>query len=215
MRRVVKILAWGFLLVITGSLACQWAVVASARGRLYADAKALPNDRRVGLVLGCSKMVPGRGPNRFFIKRIAAAAVLYHSGKCPALIVSGDNSVAGYDEPTDMKEALMAAGVPEAKIFCDYAGLRTLDSVVRAKAVFGQTKVVIVSQRSHNQRAIFLARSHGLDAIGLNAGEASLSRLLALKNQARELLARVAAVLDAKIFGTKPKFLGPPVRVVG
>ena len=214
MRRVCKILAWGFLLAVAGVGLCQWAVVASAEGRLYADAKSVPADGRVALVLGCSKTVPGRGANRFFGKRMAAAAELYHAGKCPALIVSGDNSVKGYDEPGDMKAALMEAGVPESKIYCDYAGFRTLDSVVRARAIFGQSRVTIVSQRFHNQRAIFLARNLGLDAIGLNARDAVLSRPKQWSNSLRELLARVAAVLDAKVLHTQPKFLGPPVPVV-
>lgn len=214
MRRFVKILAWGFVLPVCGLLLCQWLVVSSASGRTYNDAASVPaGERRVALVLGCSKNLPDGRSNRFFGKRIQAAAELYQAGKCPALIVSGDNGVEGYDEPTDMKEALIAKGVPESKIYCDYAGFRTLDSVVRAKAIFGQTRLIIVSQRTHNQRAIYLARDQGMDAIGYNAQDAVLPWPKALKNWGREILARVAAVLDAKVLGTKPKFYGPPVKI--
>ncbi len=212
MRRIVKIIAWGFVLLSSGVALCQWLVLSAAQGRLFAEATNVP-DRRVALVLGCSKQLPDGRENRFFMKRINAAAQLYHAGKCPALIVSGDNSVKGYDEPTDMKEALVAAGVPAARIYCDYAGFRTLDSVVRAREVFGQTRVIIVSQRFHNERAVYLAGQRGVEAIGFNAADAQLPWLLRCKNQVRESLARVSAVLDAQVLGTKPRFLGPRVDI--
>jgi len=96
---------------------------------------------------------PVAEPNPFSEKRVAAAAELYRSGKIDYLLVSGDNHVRTYDEATDMKEALTQAGVPPEKIYCDFAGFRTLDSVVRAKEVFGETEITIVSQEFHNRRA--------------------------------------------------------------
>lgn len=213
MRRIVKIFAWGFSLAICALLISQWLVISSAKGRTYSDVKQLPADNRVALVLGCAKTTAGGRQNYYFTRRIEAAAALYHAGKCTAFIVSGDNSVEGYDEPTDMKEALMAKGVPEASIYCDFAGFRTLDSVVRAKAIFGQSRLLVISQRTHNQRAIYLARSHGLDAIGYNARNVSTSWQKDLKNWGREVLARAGAVIDIQVLGTKPKFLGPPVHI--
>lgn len=113
-----------------------------------------------------------------------------------------------------MKEALITAGVPENRIYCDYAGFRTLDSMVRAKAVFGQERIVIVSQHFHNERAVYLAQSRNIDAVGLNAEDPDLTRLTAIKNVVREALARVAAVLDAELLQTQPKFLGPEIKIV-
>ncbi len=102
------------------------------RNKTYSDVLLIP-ERRVGLVLGCPKQTSGGWSNPYFENRIAAAADLYRHGKIEYLVVSGDNHVRGYDEPTDMKNALLDKGVPADRIFPDYAGRRTLDSVVRAK----------------------------------------------------------------------------------
>ena len=107
--------------------------------------------------------------------------------------------------------ALVAKGVPDAAITSDYAGFRTLDSVVRAKEVFGQTQITLISQRFHNQRAIFIANRSGVDAIGFCA--ADVSGQAARKTNRREILARVKAVLDVTLLRKQPKFLGPPIDV--
>jgi SanA protein len=164
----------------------------------------------VALVLGCSPRVAG-SPNLFFENRIAAAVALHGAGKVKAFIVSGDNGSHDYDEPTAMKEAMVSRGVPEAAIYCDYAGFRTLDSVLRAQSIFGQSRFVIVSQHFHNERAIFLARRHGLDAVGYDA--ADVLRRIAPTTYLREYLARVQAVLDVTVLQTGPKFDGPPVII--
>ncbi len=165
----------------------------------------------VGLVLGCAPKLAGGRTNLFFTRRIDAAVALYQAGKVRALIVSGDNHREGYDEPTAMKEALMAAGVPESRIYCDYAGFRTLDSVVRAREVFGQNRLVIVSQRFHNERAVYLAQQKGMEVVALNAADVPVRS--AAKTWLRERFARVKAVLDVMILRTEPKFLGEPVKV--
>ncbi len=164
----------------------------------------------VALVLGCSPKIGGR-PNLFFKFRIDAAVALHRAGRVKAFIVSGDNGTKDYDEPTVMKEALVARGVPESAIYCDYAGFRTLDSVVRAQSIFGQSRFIIVSQHFHNERAIFLARRRGLDAVGFDA--ADVSRSMAPMTYLREYLARVQAVLDVTLLQTRPKFDGPPVMI--
>ncbi|MCY3002817.1 MAG: YdcF family protein, partial [Planctomycetota bacterium] len=140
-----------------------------------------------------------------------AASELFHSGKVERLIVSGDNHTVEYDEPTAMKAALVERGVPEERIHCDYAGFRTLDSVVRAELVFGQRSFVIVSQRFHAERAVFLARSRGLEAWGFCA--VAVGGGAGLRMRARETVARTAAVLDAHVLGTQPKFLGEAVEL--
>jgi SanA protein len=163
-----------------------------------------------GLVLGCAPFVGSR-TNYFFEHRMDTAAELYRSGKVKALIVSGDNSTKEYDEPTAMKEALVKRGVPEQAIYSDYAGFRTLDSVVRADTIFGQKRFIIVSQRFHNERAVFLARQRGLEAEAVNARDVDTPS--AQKTYLREYLARVQAVLDVTVLQTRPKFDGPPVII--
>jgi len=126
-------------------------------------------------------------------------------------VVSGDNHVHGYDEPTDMKNALLEKGVPPDRIYLDYAGFRTLDSVVRVKEIFGQTSVTIISQHFHNQRPIFLAEHHGIDAIGFDAPEVDPE--YAWKTRSREQFARVKAVLDIYVFHKQPHFLGREIAI--
>jgi len=162
------------------------------------------------LVLGCPRQVSGV-PNQFFKNRIDAAAELFQHHKIDYLIVSGDNHVQGYDEPTDMKNALLDKGVPVDRIYLDYAGFRTLDSVVRAKEIFGQTSITVISQRFHNQRAIFLASHRGIDAIGFNAKEVDVR--YSFKTRCREQFAKVKAVLDIYVFRKQPHFLGQKVVI--
>jgi len=191
-------------------VAAKSLVMRASRGNLYTDASAIPH-RRVALVLGCPKRVPGGWSNPFFENRMAAAAELYHQRKIDFLVVSGDNHIQGYDEPTDMKEALVQRGVPFERIYLDYAGFRTLDSVVRVKEIFLQDKITIVSQRFHNERAIFLASHHGIDAIGFDAPDVAPE--YALKTLFREQFARVKAALDVYLFHTKPHFLGRRIAI--
>jgi SanA protein len=103
--------------------------------------------------------------------------------------VSGDNHIASYDEPTDMRDALVAAGVPTNAITCDYAGFCTLDSVVRAKTVFGLQEFTIVTEEFPCPRALWIARQHGLDALAFAAPD--FSARWSARVKARESLARV------------------------
>ncbi|HNX05333.1 MAG TPA: ElyC/SanA/YdcF family protein, partial [Opitutales bacterium] len=136
---------------------------------------------------------------------------IYRAGKVRYLLVSGDNHVAGYDEPSDMADALVAAGVPRSRIVLDYAGFSTLDSVVRAKAVFGQEKITIISQEFHNKRALFIARAHGIDAVACNARQPEL--VYGIRTMLREQLALVKTLADITILSRKPHFYGPPVFI--
>jgi len=189
---------------------CEWWVAQAANGRCFEDVTEVPA-APVAVVLGTSARLADGRTNLFFLPRIAAAAALFKAGKVKALIVSGDNGTHGYDEPTEMKRVLVQMGVPEARIVCDYAGFRTLDSMVRAREVFGQQRLVVVSQRFHNARAIYLARAFGIEAHGLNATDVPVA--LSVKTFLREKLACVKAVLDVNAFGTQPKFLGAKVAV--
>lgn len=149
--------------------------------------------------------------NMFFQPRLDAAAALYHAGKVRALIVSGDHGSLDYNEPAEMKRRLVRLGVPEERILCDHAGFRTLDSVVRARDVFGQSRVIFVSQRFHNLRAVYLACQFGMEAQGVDAADPPA--WWTLKTRWREKFACVKALLDVHLLGTRPRFLGPPVQV--
>jgi SanA protein len=214
MKRLLKRwLLWVAVLATAGVVlvfGCEWWISRSAKGRCFEEANAVP-EAPVAVVLGTSPLAGNGRANRFFLPRMEAAVSLFKAGKVKALIVSGDNGTAQYDEPTEMKRVLVGLGVPEERIVCDYAGFRTLDSVVRARDVFGQRRMIFVSQQFHNTRAIYLARAFGIEAWGLNATEVPVT--LSVKTFLREKLACVKAMLDVNVLGTGPKFLGEKVAV--
>ena len=205
--RIVKFAAIGAALLLLAWGASAIAVYAVSSGRVFDSASmdAVPC-RRAAVVMGCVRTLPNGLNNLYFSRRIDAAAELYKAGKVDCLIVSGDNHVKGYDEPSDMKESLVKAGVSADRIVCDYAGFRTLDTVVRAKKVFGLDSFIIVSQPDHVRRAVFTARGFGCDAYGYAAKD--VNGRYSIKTTIREQLAKIAAVLDV-ILRRSPKFLGP------
>ena len=162
-------------------------------------------------MLGTSQYLRGGGVNPYFRNRIDAAVELYRLGRIRNIIVSGDNSLVSYNEPVRMQEALLERGIPEEHIFLDYAGFRTLDSVVRARKVFGQEYLTIITQEFHAQRALFIAEHHGLTAVAYTAG--GVGGALGTRVLFRELFAKVKAVLDIHVFHTQPRFLGDPVEI--
>jgi len=164
----------------------------------------------VGLVLGTSKVLQNGRENLYFNYRINATLALFQKGKIDFVLVSGDNSHKNNDEPTYFKNELVKRGIPARKIFLDYAGFRTLDSVIRAKRIFGQESITVISQKFHNERAIFLAESNGILAIGYNAKD--IKGKNGLKTKIREYLARTKALLDI-LFKVQPKFLGKPIKI--
>jgi SanA protein len=175
-------------------------------GKYIHPVEKLP-ECKAALVLGCSPTVRnGRFINSLFVARMNKAAELYLSGKVKVLILSGDNGRVTYNEPQEMRRALLKRGIPDSAIFCDYAGFRTLDSVIRADAIFGQRKIIVVSQTFHCARAIYLGRNLGVECYGL-AADVRIPRRWLIRNTIRETLARCAAVADI-IIGRHPKFYG-------
>lgn len=190
-------------------LYCDLRISAQARPYLYDRIDLVPTNR-VGLVLGTSQWVRGGGPNEYFNNRMEAAARLYHAGKVQHLLVSGDNGTMSYNEPRAMRKALIALGVDTAHITLDHAGFRTYDSVVRAREVFGQQAFTIISQRFHNERAVYIARRLGIDAVGSNARD--VAHYQGFRTKVRERFARVKVFVDLML-GTRPRYLGDPVPV--
>jgi len=202
-RRFWK-LALALIIILTATvlLSNHW-VKKSAEGLTFHRFEEIPYNP-TGLVLGTSKRARGGGLNQFFQKRMEAAYELYRNGKVKYLIVSGDNSIPEYNETRDMKKYLVKLGIPEDCIIEDFAGFSTLDSVLRAKEVFGQDSLTIISQEFHNERAIFIAKNHDIYALGFNAAEVPES--YGKVTLSREYFARVKAILDIYVFRTMPKF---------
>lgn len=209
-KKIKKILfnKWMIILycsVILFVIISNVIIVNSTRNDIYTTIFDIP-EKKVALILGTSKYTVGGYTNLFFKYRIAAAADLYLLGKVKHIIVSGDNRVANYNEPKEMRKALIALGVPTEAITLDYAGFRTLDSVVRSKKVFGQNEIIIVSQRFHLERALFIANKYNIDAVGFTAQDPP--EKYSLKTHIREYFAKTKAVIDLYIINKKPKFLG-------
>jgi len=182
-------------------LALNAWVVLTTQKALSDSIEDLPH-HRVALVLGT---VPR---SEFLNHRIEAAAALYHAGKVDHLLVSGYREDRYYDEPGTMRAALLDAGVPESAITSDLRGFRTLDSVRRARDIYGVTSCTIVSQKFHNHRAVLIARRHGMTATALNAPDAVLGTPVRLRF--REIAARCAAILDLFILPVPPPADDPP-----
>ncbi len=178
---------------------------------LYPNLQSVPRFD-VALLLGTTKSVFGQ-PNRFYQYRLQAVAELFFAGKIKAILISGDNAQKSYNEPIDMKNDLLDLGIPESVLTLDYAGFSTLDSVLRAKRIFGQNRLLVVSQPFHCKRAIYIARRHRIDAYGFPAQD--VTGPAAQKTYSREYLARVKALLDVEIFNSQPRFLGKPEIVNG
>lgn len=211
-RRKFAVAAAGFLvsgiaILAVADRACQDAT----EGRMFRTTEEVPF-RDVGLVLGTGKFTKSGRLNLHFTRRIEAAAALYHAGKVRHLLVSGDNHVSSYDEPTDMRNALIEAGVPPDAITRDYAGFRTLDSVIRAKRVFALTDCTIITEEFHCPRALWISTRHGIDAVAFAAPDPGLR--CSLKVKAREYVARAWCGLDLYVLGREPKFGGPREPIV-
>ncbi len=205
-KRMLWVLVISLLLVV---LISNRLVIRKAEGSIYHSTEEIPY-QRVGLLLGTAKYLVDGRVNLYYRYRIDAAVQLFDSGKIDYIIVSGDNSTPGYDEPTTMKRDLVERGIPSERIYLDYAGFRTLDSMVRSREIFGQQEITVISQRFHVERAIYIAHRKGIEAVGFCAGD--VSGYSGLRNSLRERLARVKMILDL-LFGKQPRFLGDPVTI--
>lgn len=205
MRLLKRISLWGSIFFIGLVLGSNLWVVYSTKDELYTEQNQLP-EHGIALVLGTSNRTSSGAPNLFFQKRIETAAALYHSGKIDQLLLSGDNSSQYYNEPVTMQKALVKLGVPESAITLDFAGLRTLDSIVRCKEIFGQNKITIITQPFHSYRALFISQYYGMDAVAVVADEPGFE--YSFKVRIREYMARTKAVLDLYVLKTTPRHMG-------
>lgn len=197
----------GGVLLGTSVLAVNQWITRSTAQAIFRDPALLP-PTDVGLVLGTRRYLQSGRENLHFRQRVNAAANLHQAGKVRHLLLSGDNSLVTYDEPSDMRAALLDLGVPDSAMTLDHAGFRTLDSVVRAREVFGLTNLVLITDDFHTARAVFIAERSGLDAIAFSAEPVPVST--SARSRVREVAARVKAVLDLYVLCSQPHFLGDP-----
>ena len=201
-----------FIIGLLCALLIAWTnhiVTKTGNKYIYSSIDSIPHNH-CGLVLGTSKYIWNGKKNTYYSNRIKAAVDLYTNKKIDYIIVSGDNRNVNYNEPITMYNDLILAGIPQERIILDYAGFRTLDSVVRAKEIFGQSQFTIISQSFHNQRALYIARERGIEAIAFNAPE--VDGILTLRVQLRELAARLLLFVD-QFTAKQPHFLGEKVIV--
>ena len=207
MKKIAKRIIIGILAIAAGLLLvpliavifvvlCNLVVTQYSSGRVYDDVKDVPY-KEVGLLLGTSPNTTNGAKNLYFTYRIDAAVELYKAKKIGRILISGDGREKNYDEPKYMRRHLIKRGIPANKITLDKKGLRTYDSVINAKKTYKLSEFTVISQRFHNERAIFLAGRRGMDAIGFNAKDAPNQKgKAATKIKIREVLARVKVFTD-------------------
>lgn len=209
MKKTLYILFILILFVAISTIVADILIQVNSHNKVYNDIYKVPYNR-VGLLLGTSKYFQDGSKNLYFKYRIHATVNLYFTGKIDRVLISGDNSLSYYNEPLDMKKALVKKGVPADKIHLDFAGFRTYDSIIRANKVFGLTSYTIITQEYHNQRAIYIADVLGHNAIAYNAK--NVNQKYGLDQYFREKLARVKVFIDFML-GIKPKFLGKKIEI--
>ena len=209
MKKILKYILFLMIALLLFVFLANWSVEKNAEGKVFDSSAKIPNSK-VGVVLGTTKLLSNGNVNLYYKYRLRAAIELFKKGKITHILVSGDNSTKAYDEPTDFKDDLIRAGIPESRIYLDYAGFRTLDSMVRAKEVFGQDEFTVISQKFHNERAVYLAEHFDIKAIAFNAKD--VSGRYGLRVQLREYLARVKVFVDV-LFNVQPKFLGKQIQI--
>lgn len=195
------------LTIIVFSL--NYWIIIKTRPYIYHDYEDLPH-HNVGVVLGTSKYIKGGGINAFYKNRIEGAIDLYWLGKIDYLLLSGDNALFSYNEPITMRRDLLKAGIPDSAIVLDYAGFRTLDSIIRANKVFDANNFTIITQQFHCERALFIAQFQGIDATCFAVPTPNNLQVV----QIREMFARIGALIDLYILDKEPKFLGPLLPII-
>lgn len=175
-----------------------------SRLRIFTEAE-IPV-KRAAIVFGAGLWRDG-SPTPILRDRVTTAANLYLDGKVEKILMSGDNSVVDYNEPFAMRDFALSLGVPEDAIVLDYAGRRTYDTCYRAKAIFGLSEAILVTQSFHLTRAIYTCNQLGVTALGVSANNQVYRRSSLIYWNMRESLATIAALWDVHI--------GHPVPVLG
>lgn len=207
-----KLLITSLLIIISLSMLSAIAldrwISWKASPYVYTELQKLPS-RQVGVVLGTAKYYRTGVINQYYLYRIQGAVNAYNSGKVKYLLLSGDNAQQNYNEPMTMRRDLIAAGVAPSDIVLDYAGFRTLDSIVRTRKVFDANDFIIITQRFHCERALFIALHMRIQAQCYAVS--SPKNMLTVR--IREIFARLGALTDLYILEREPRFLGPQIPI--
>ena len=214
-KNLTKCLLWLFilaLLIAAVPIGINGWVLQSTASRILTVQKAAElQDVECILVLGCS-VRPDGTPSPMLAERLDKGVELYKNGIAPKLLLSGDNGQVEYNEVVTMGNYALGKGVPSYDIFLDYAGFSTYESVYRAKDIFQAKKILIVTQKYHLHRALYIAKAMGLDAYGVACDTQVYAGQV--NRDVREILARNKDFLTS-IFKPKPTYLGDPVPVSG
>jgi len=208
-RKLKWIIVFISILVITVIIVANGKIEKSTNSLVYDNLMQIPHNN-VGLLLGTSKRLKTGQLSPFFTNRIKATVDLFNAGKIDFIVASGDDRKKNDNEPLDMKNALINLGIPGNKIFLDYGGFRTYESVLRLNKIFGQKTFTIISQDFHNRRAIYISQHMDLHAIGFNAED--VDSFIGFKTKLREKFARVKVFIDFMI-KKEPKFLGQEIEI--
>jgi len=208
LKRVIIGLLFIILLMMATALGLDRWISWKTAPFIYENVSSLPH-RQVGVVLGTAKYYRTGVINQYYLYRMQGALNAYNSGKVNYLLLSGDNAQQSYNEPMTMRRDLIKAGVDPADIVLDYAGFRTLDSIVRTRKVFDTNDFIIITQRFHCERALFIALQLGIQA----QCYAVPSPKNMLNVRFREVGARLGALADLFLLKREPRFLGPLVPI--
>ena len=213
MKRIISVISILLASIAILVVAINVYIIKQAAPYIYHDGKAVP-ERYTALVLG-AKVYKTRLSD-VLQDRVDAGALLVKRGKAQKLLLSGDHRQIRYDETNHMKQYVLThyPDIPQSNIFLDHAGFDTYDSIARAKLIFQVDSMIIVTQTFHCYRAVYLARSIGIDAVGLAVPETRYSIASRAYWSLREVLARVKAFGDI-LFKSKPALFGDPIPIVG
>ena len=210
-KKLLKIFLFGLGSILALCLFWNFYLVFHYNAKIVTTSSATVKSQ-AALVLGTS-VTKNKKPNKLLKQRLDAAIHLYKASKVKKFLLSGDNSKQFYDEVNPMKNYLIKKKIPGDDIFLDHSGLRTLDSVFRAKQVFEAESIVVISQRFHLSRALYLADAIQLSAIGFAADGAE--EIGGFQLRIREFWARILAFVDIHLLNTKPKYFGKPTPLIG
>lgn len=210
-KKIIWSTAIGAVCLLLTIIVCHYIVVWNASGKTYDNVADVPHNK-VGLLLATSPITPGGAHNFYFENRIKAADELYKAGKIDFIIASGGDYTKtqknGCDEPAAIRDSLTARGIPENRIILDYEGTTTRNSIYKTRQIFKIDSVTLISQKYHNERAIFLAEHCNIKAVGYNAAPSPIRRNR-IKNTLREYLARVK-MFGSILFASTPSFPEEP-----
>ena len=218
-KHIAKWLRVTMSILITLGVFCAAAVgVLNAWVKLSTEDQILTQQQAAQLqdvdcivVLGCGVNSNGE-PSAMLTDRLTRGIALYKDGAALKLLMSGDHGRETYDEVNTMKRVAVKAGVPSEDVFMDHAGFSTYETMYRAKEIFGAEKVLVVTQRYHLYRALYIAEALGIEAYGVDADYRSYGGQT--YRDIREILARVKDFFTA-IIQPMPTYTGDPIPISG